>query len=101
MVSGQASWYNPHVGTSHCGGIHQDSELVAALPIPVMGPYPSKHCGKNIKVTRKDNGASVVVKAVDACGGCGNPGYENVIIDLSPTAFQKLAPLEKGRVDIT
>lgn len=39
---------------------------------------------------------SVLVRIADRCGGC-KPGG----LDLSPAAFRKLAPLGKGRIDIS
>ena len=49
-------------------------------------------CGRTMKVTAP-NGKSVTVKVADTCPGCA-PGS----VDLTPTAFQQLAPLSVGRL---
>jgi expansin (peptidoglycan-binding protein) len=43
-----------------------------------------------------DKGKSVTVKVVDKCPGCKTDD-----IDLSPAAFQRLAPLPAGRIQVT
>ena len=49
-------------------------------------------CGRKMKVTAA-NGKSVTVTVADTCPGCA-PGS----VDLTPTAFQQLAPLSVGRL---
>ena len=56
-----------------------------------QNPNENPLCGKKIKVTYE--GKSIEVKVVDRCPGCS----ENDL-DLSPSAFKKLAPLAKGRL---
>lgn len=51
-------------------------------------PNHSKACGRSARVTA--GGKSVNVRVVDRCGDC--PQHN---IDLSPTAFQQLAPLSE------
>ena len=48
-------------------------------------------CGRKMRVTHGKQ--SVVVTVADTCPGCG-PGS----VDLTPTAFEKLAPLSVGRL---
>ena len=48
-------------------------------------------CGRKLKVTYQKK--SVTVTVADTCPGCA-PGS----VDLTPTAFQQLAPLEVGRL---
>lgn len=48
-------------------------------------------CGRSMVVTAA--GKSVTVTVVDTCPSCA-PGS----VDLSPTAFLQLAPLEVGRL---
>jgi len=56
-----------------------------------QNPNENPFCGKKVKVTYE--GKSIEVKVVDRCPGCS----ENDL-DLSPSAFKKLAPLGKGRL---
>ena len=49
-------------------------------------------CGRSMVVTGPD-GKTVTVTVADTCPGCA-PGS----VDLTPTAFQQLAPLEVGRL---
>lgn len=46
---------------------------------------------------RAAGGKSVTVKIVDRCGGCKGP----TDLDMSPSAFDVLAPESKGRIPIT
>ncbi|KAG8765198.1 hypothetical protein FRC12_007634 [Ceratobasidium sp. 428] len=98
---GEATWYNPSDGIGACGrsnGTQKDSELVGAIAArrydqmtPDGNPNHSKACGK--KATVKRGSKSVTVTIVDRCQACG---YND--IDLSPTAFKRLAALSEGRV---
>ncbi|KAF9259827.1 hypothetical protein L218DRAFT_1079689 [Marasmius fiardii PR-910] len=95
--TGDATFYTPGLGA--CGKTNNANELVAAAAAPVFDNFPGHTanpnknpiCGKKAKVTF--GGKSVTVTIVDRCPGCGSSG-----IDLSPAAFQKLAPLSKGRL---
>jgi len=49
--------------------------------------------GTRVKVTNRKNGKSVVVTITDRCGNCS--------IDLSRAAFQRIAPLKQGRVNVS
>lgn len=93
---GEATHYQPGLGS--CGGRNDASEMVVAVShskydAKAKGQNPNKnpYCGKKLKVSYQ--GKSIEVKVVDRCPGCG----ENDL-DLSPTAFKKLAPLGKGRL---
>lgn len=48
--------------------------------------------GTRVKVTNRKTGKSVVVTITDRCGNCS--------IDLSKSAFQRIAPLRQGRVSV-
>ncbi len=65
---------------------------VVALNFPEYAE--SAACGSCIHV--KGPSGEVTVRVTDSCPGC-NKGH----LDLSEQAFAKIAPLEKGRVDIT
>ncbi|KAG7091825.1 hypothetical protein E1B28_008229 [Marasmius oreades] len=97
---GDATFYTPGLGS--CGRTNNANELVAAVASPVFDTFPGHTanpnnnpiCGKTAVVTF--GGKSVTVTIVDRCPGCGSGG-----IDLSPAAFQKLAPLSQGRLSGT
>ncbi|KAI0769353.1 RlpA-like double-psi beta-barrel-protein domain-containing protein-containing protein [Trametes elegans] len=90
--SGDATYYNPGGNFGACGTRNQDSELVAALnPTQYSG---GSNCGRHINVHYQ--GKTVNAKVVDLCPGCGSGS-----VDLSPAAFQKLAPLSVGRIKVT
>lgn len=57
-----------------------------------------ENCYKCMKITNnKNKKKSVVVKIVDKCAGC----VVNKAIDLTPAAFDKLADLDVGVIDIS
>lgn len=87
--SGQGTFYT--VGLGSCGQTSTDSQLVAALSKNLMAS--GKYCGDQVKVT--SGGKSVTVKVVDTCPSCATGD-----IDFSPAAFEKLASLDVGRIDI-
>ena len=93
---GEATHYQPGLGS--CGDVNHASEMVVAVShskydakAKSQNPNENPFCGIKLKVTYE--GKSIEVKVVDRCPGCG----ENDL-DLSPTAFKKLAPLGKGRL---
>jgi len=57
-------------------------------------PNKNPLCGKYMKCSYGSN--SVRVQVVDRCPGCSYGG-----VDLSPAAFKVLAPVDKGRIDVT
>lgn len=89
-MSGDGTFYT--VGLGSCGSTNSDSQMVAALSGSLMGS--KSYCGKS--VTIKGPSGSVTVKVVDTCPGCAKGD-----VDLSPSAFQKIASLDAGRVPIT
>ncbi|OMH83930.1 Papain inhibitor [Zancudomyces culisetae] len=96
QYTGEGTYYD--VGLGACGVTNSNSELVAAISHVEYGvnanPNNAPVCGKCALVTGPD-GKTVTVKIVDSCPAC-NSGS----LDLSPTAFQKLAPLSAGRIKI-
>ncbi|CAG8525475.1 7860_t:CDS:2 [Gigaspora margarita] len=96
--SGDGTYYDPGVGLGSCGWQNYDSELVAAMNAPQYGifadPGNSPVCGKCIQVTGPKG--TVKVKVVDKCPVCKSGD-----IDMSSTAFKKIANLDDGRVKIT
>ena len=93
--SGDGTFYS--VGLGACGKTNSDSELVAAAS--VIG-YDPANCFRSVKIVCDDpkclsSDASVTVTIVDKCMGC-----DQYSLDLSPTAFSKLADQSVGRIKI-
>lgn len=67
--------------------------LVGAVPSFRFGdkPYPATVCR---------GGRCVEVTVVSFCA-CGQRGGKDTVIDLSPAAFRRLAPLSRGVIDVT
>ncbi|KAK0667484.1 RlpA-like double-psi beta-barrel-protein domain-containing protein-containing protein [Cercophora samala] len=93
---GELTWYNAGLGA--CGNWNNDGELIVALNHHVFDPQtpngnPNRNplCNRKIRVSY--GGKTVDVKVVDRCPGCAAGD-----LDLSPAAFQRLAPLGAGRV---
>ncbi|CAL1698871.1 unnamed protein product [Somion occarium] len=85
--TGDATWFHPGLGA--CGAVSVDSDLVVALS---PSQYANgAHCFQHILV--QVNGKSVDATVVDLCPGCASGS-----IDLSPSAFQRLASLDVGRI---
>ncbi|EGN94485.1 hypothetical protein SERLA73DRAFT_77873 [Serpula lacrymans var. lacrymans S7.3] len=83
--TGEATFYEPGGSCGTAQPTNYDF-LVALSPSQFSG----EECGKLITVTYE--GKSVNVTVIDECAGCG--GYD---IDLTPDAFEALAPLS-GRL---
>lgn len=88
--SGDMTYFNPGLGA--CGQTNNDNDAVAAVSSAVYSSGGA--CNK--QATLHYNGKSTTVKVVDLCPSCATGS-----IDVSPSAFQKLAPLSAGRVQIT
>lgn len=112
--SGDGTYYE--LGLTACGETYTDSDYVAAIsyllfdqdgtanPNSKCTPLFDKlmltisdnpHCGKKIRVFYETE--SVDVTIVDRCAGC----EKTYSVDLSPVAFQQLAPESAGRIAIT
>ncbi|KAG8741401.1 hypothetical protein FRC10_002921 [Ceratobasidium sp. 414] len=78
---------NVEAGTGACGRNNKNSEHVVAI-----GGAGKSTCGKTATVTYKHK--TVRVKVVDECPVCGHNN-----IDLSPSAFEQLAPKSKGKLN--
>ncbi len=88
--TGEATYYDAD-GTGACAFGKSSDLLVAALN---KTQYSKAQCGKCAYVTGPKG--SVMIKIVDLCPGCGDGD-----LDLSETAFAKVADLDDGRVKIT
>lgn len=111
--AGQATYYTTADGGGNCMFDPVPGDLMVAAityldygnPNPDTAPQngpAAVYCGAYAEVTGPSG--TVVVRIVDKCpdvdvppgSGCGK-GH----LDLSPQAFAKIAPLERGRVPIT
>ena len=88
--SGEATYYNAE-GVGACGIKTPPDYLVAAIN---GKQYSKANCGRCVSVTGPKG--TVVVRIIDKCPGC-NSGD----LDLSVTAFTKIADKSAGRVKIS
>ncbi|KDN44264.1 hypothetical protein K437DRAFT_212871, partial [Tilletiaria anomala UBC 951] len=93
--SGKATFYNPSVGLTSCGGQYSDDDNILALNAGMMtakwsaNPNNNPLCGRKIELMH--NGKTVQATIEDTCPGCSGP-YS---VDLSPGLFNKLANPEE------
>src|SRR5262249_8486509 len=87
--SGEATYYNAE-GSGACGIKMPADYLVAAINDE---QYSKANCGRCVAVTGPKG--TVVVLVQDKCPGCDSGD-----LDLSTTAFKKIADLSAGRVKI-
>jgi expansin (peptidoglycan-binding protein) len=93
-ADGVATFYNAD-GGGNCGFDKTPNDLdVAAMDLPEYNG--SAACGACLEVTGPKG--KISVRVVDSCPGCEGNG---VNLDLSASAFAKLAEPKKGRIDIT
>ncbi|KAG8709343.1 hypothetical protein FRC08_018385 [Ceratobasidium sp. 394] len=85
--TGWATYYDVEEGTGACLWDNKNSEHVFAI-----GGLKRSACGKNATVTYKHKTVRVMV--VDECPVCGHNN-----IDLSPSAFEELAPKRIGKLN--
>jgi expansin (peptidoglycan-binding protein) len=87
--TGEATYYDAN-GTGACGFPASDDFMVAAINDE---QYSKANCGKCVSVTGPNG--TVVVRITDKCPGCDFGD-----LDLSMTAFGKVAKLSAGRIPI-
>ncbi|KAK4047644.1 hypothetical protein OIV83_005302 [Microbotryomycetes sp. JL201] len=93
--TGWATYFWQGGNYGNCGIISQDTDKVIALPTKTYAN--GIHCGKQIKVTRKSTGKSIIATVRDSCPTC----VTNTSLDLSYGAFIELATEEEGMVEIS
>ncbi|RKP23259.1 barwin-like endoglucanase, partial [Syncephalis pseudoplumigaleata] len=96
-MAGEATYYNPGVGTGACGKVHGDNEHIVAIPkifFKSANPNADPMCNTCVRV--KGPNGSLVVRITDICPTCAATA-----IDLSPAAFSAIGVMEKGRIDIS
>ncbi|OJD31710.1 riboflavin aldehyde-forming enzyme [Diplodia corticola] len=103
--TGDLTFYAPGLGA--CGETSTDDDDIVSLSWKIWdevqtGTDPNQVvlCGKKIRARRFNEDVSaersVDLTVVDRCTGC-----EPTDIDVSPGAFEKLAPVASGRVTVT
>lgn len=91
---GVATFYDAD-GTGNCSFDASPDDLdVVALALPEYDKSAS--CGGCLRVTGPDG--EVTVRVVDSCPGCHEHGIN---LDLSESAFAKIANPKRGRIPIT
>lgn len=94
MHSGKVTYYNEADGSGACSFDPTPGDLmVAAMNAPDY--QQAAACGTCVAIDGP-GGESVGVRIVDLCPGC-EAGH----VDLSPSAFEKLADLSMGVVEVT
>ncbi|KAJ4471513.1 barwin-like endoglucanase [Lentinula aciculospora] len=101
VYTGSATYYQTGLGA--CGVINNNAQSIAAVSAELFDSYPgaipgdTNHnpiCNKEIIVLYE--GKSVAVTVTDRCEGCAE-----FDLDLSPAAFETLAELAVGRMEVT
>ncbi|KAF8970646.1 RlpA-like double-psi beta-barrel-protein domain-containing protein-containing protein [Flammula alnicola] len=87
--TGDATYY--YTGLGNCGAYSKDTDFIVALSTAEYNG--GAHCYQHIKVSYQ--GKTIDATVVDSCPGCSQ--YS---IDLSPSAFEALAPLDAGRIQV-
>ena len=84
----KASYYNSSFNgkVTKSGEIYNENRLTCASNTHKLGT--------KLKVTNLDNGKSVIVKVTDT------GSFSKVTLDLSKKAFERIAELEKGIINI-
>lgn len=91
-ASGEATYYDAD-GTGNCSFDASPNDLLVAA-MNAADYNTAAWCGACLEVTGPMG--TVTVRVVDQCPGCVHGD-----LDLSPQAFEKIAPLSAGRVPIT
>lgn len=91
--SGDITYYAPGLGS--CGITNGPSDMIVALAADMMtgyaNPNDNPNCGKSITISY--NGVTATATIEDTCEACTGAS-----IDLTPSLFEKFAPLGVGRV---
>ncbi|KAI9334705.1 RlpA-like double-psi beta-barrel-protein domain-containing protein-containing protein [Obelidium mucronatum] len=103
IMHGEGTYYNTEGGYGACGSIVYDSELIVAVsqllydqtqPKNDTNPNHAKVCGRCVQITGLLG--TIKAKVMDRCVGC--KFYD---LDMTPTGFQKIGLIAKGRIPIS
>ena len=96
-----ATYFYQNGNPGACGSYKSDSDAVVALN---GGTYwnsdysqGNPDCGRWVTIVNESNGKTVVAQVNDACPTCTGNGES---LDLSVAAFQAIADLSQGQVNI-
>ncbi|MCJ1356053.1 MAG: hypothetical protein MMC33_006047 [Icmadophila ericetorum] len=100
--SGDMTYYTPDGGLGACGDTLQNTDLIVAISVGMMGSLSNAGpgaptnplCGRTIQITDPTTGKSTTAKVADKCEGCLGPSD----IDLAPPVFTFFYPEGVGRV---
>ncbi|KAM0790926.1 hypothetical protein ACM66B_004233 [Microbotryomycetes sp. NB124-2] len=95
ISGGYATYFYQNGVAGNCGTVGTDDQKLIALPTAIYDG--GRRCGRQIKITRVSNGATVVATVRDSCPTCVN----NESLDLSVGAFTAIATESEGMVPIT
>ena len=91
--AGEATYYAAD-GAGHCSFEPSGESPLLVAALSDADYDDARACGSCVRVEGPEG--SVEVRIVDRCPGCRAGD-----IDLSPEAFERIAPLSAGRVDVT
>ncbi|VDB89359.1 unnamed protein product [Peniophora sp. CBMAI 1063] len=94
-TGGEATYYTQDGNAGACGQFNSDSALIVAVQ---ARRFNLELCGRQVRVTNTNTGASVVATVEDECPTCQNNPNS---LDLSVAAFEQIATLDQGIVPIT
>lgn len=91
---GVATYFYQKGNAGACGTVHSDDAMICAMD---SARYQASNlCGKQVRITNKNNGKTIVVTVADECPTCINSNS----IDLSLGAFTQIATIAEGQVPI-
>jgi expansin (peptidoglycan-binding protein) len=100
FLSCAATYFYQNGNAGACGWYKSDSDLVVAVNgITQWTDYSqaSPDCGRYVTIVNESNGKTVTAQVTDVCPSCTGNGQS---IDLSVGAFQAIADMSQGQVDI-
>ncbi|KAJ7053627.1 hypothetical protein C8F01DRAFT_996569, partial [Mycena amicta] len=89
-----ATVFSPAGQVGACNTPIQDTDLAVALP---SSQFNASVCGEKMTITLAGTTTAVDVVIVDICIACVSPRD----IGLTEAAFEALAPLSEGVIDVT
>ncbi|TFK82180.1 hypothetical protein K466DRAFT_603890 [Polyporus arcularius HHB13444] len=89
---GDATYYYPNGGYGACGAPLQNTDFIVALSADQYAG--GANCWRHIGVNYQGQWVDATIG--DLCPGCSSGS-----IDLSPSAFQQLASLDAGRIQVS
>ncbi|KAJ7053619.1 hypothetical protein C8F01DRAFT_1089622 [Mycena amicta] len=93
-IAGQATVFSHAGQVGACGTPIQDTDLAVALS---SSQFNASWCGETMTITLTGTTTAVDVVIVDICSACVSPRD----IGLTEAAFEALAPLSEGFIDVT